>query len=83
MNVYIKSTRRFGTFRAVAAAIVAIYLVLLYGVYVPDWEFVSAADSTVFQVSTTRKQYVSIGLICKLDPVKARIRNLYSSPFIN
>lgn len=43
-------------FRAVAAAIVATYLALLYGVYVPDWDFIppTVLNSTALHVSVVR-----------------------------
>lgn len=64
---------------AVAAAIVAIYLVLLYGVYVPDWEFVSAADSTVFQVKCGVRGDVgpSCNVVGYLDRTLLGLSHLY------
>lgn len=41
-------------FRVMAASVMLLYLALLYGTYVPDWDFVSAStfsNSTLLHVS--------------------------------
>ena len=47
----------------VAAAIVVVYLALLYGVYVPDWDFTlvtsSASDPEVLHVSVLEQTWSS------------------------
>jgi len=43
--------------RAVAGAIIVVYLGLLYGVYVPDWDFIPAsADSHSEALHVSRSQ---------------------------